>query len=292
MCCTGNKLMKPAARPSAFTLIELLMVIAIIGILGAIALPSLKNFRAQDALAASTRQLLDDVARARQYAISQRTTVYMVFCPSNFWSDPNYAALYAQLPQTERDKIPKLYDKQLVGYNFVTRRSVGEQPGGSSPQYLSRWRTLPEGAISAPCKFNSRNLAGVTTIYDPPRQPPPPDSSPTNRVFPVWGFARTNNIPFPSEAAYAPGRIYIWLPYIAFNHMGQIQPPAGEDIASDEFIPVARGSVNHIHDGNKVALAVSPEVVESPAGGSTNAFLLVHIDALTGRAKLEKQEFR
>jgi len=267
--------MKPAARQSAFTLIELLMVIAIIGILGAIALPSLKNFRAQDALAASTRQLLDDVARARQYAISQRTTVYMVFCPSNFWSDPNYAALYSQLPQSERDKIPKLYDKQLVGYNFVTLRGVGEQPGRNSPQYLSRWRTLPEGAIIAPWKFRARNLAAID-LQDP---------SDNNRLFSILGFSVTNNIPFPSEYAAATGGPYPWLPYIAFNHLGQLES------GRDEFIPIVRGAVSHPRDANKNPIADTPGISEVRPGESTNAFLLVRIDKLTGRARIEKQEF-
>ena len=281
--------MKTAARNSGFTLIELLMVIAIIGILAAIVGPSIVNLRATDALAASTRQLLDDVARARQYAISQRTTVYMVFCPSDFWSDPNYATLYSQLPQSERDKIPKLYDKQLNGYTFVTLRSIGDQPGQMSPRYLSSWKTLPEGAIIAPFKFNLRQPLVIppTTIYDPP-QP----ATPTKRTFDVYGFARTNTIPFPSAGAYAPGRVYIQLPYIAFNYLGQIEPPTGADRADGlpEFIPVARGSVGHVRDANKVATQATPTVSEKPPGNSINAFLLVQIDRLTGRARLGKQE--
>lgn len=117
------------------------MVIAIIGILAAIAMPTLKNFRAGDSLAAATRQLQDDVGRARQYAISERTTVYMVFCPSNFWSVPAYApgfpaSGFNSLPASEKLKAAKLYEKQLIGYTFVTLRSVGEQPGRQSPQYL------------------------------------------------------------------------------------------------------------------------------------------------------------
>ena len=71
---------------SAFTLIELLVVIAILGIMAALTVPVLKNFAKSDATLGASRQLLDGVARARQLAISQRTTVYMVFVPTNFWS--------------------------------------------------------------------------------------------------------------------------------------------------------------------------------------------------------------
>jgi prepilin-type N-terminal cleavage/methylation domain-containing protein len=71
---------------TAFTLIELLVVIAILGIMAGLTVPVLKNFAKSDATLGASRQLLDGVARARQLAISQRTTVYMVFVPQNFWT--------------------------------------------------------------------------------------------------------------------------------------------------------------------------------------------------------------
>ena len=72
---------------SAFTLIELLVVISIMGLLAGLAVPALKNLGKSNVNISAQRQLLDDVAHARQLAVSQRTTVYMVFVPTNFWGN-------------------------------------------------------------------------------------------------------------------------------------------------------------------------------------------------------------
>jgi len=251
----------------AFTLIELLVVISIMGILAGLAIPAIKNFGKAEAVQAATRQMLDDVGRARQLALSQRTTVYMVFLPAQFWTLPGYSAL----PQAEKDKAAKLYDKQLSAYAFVTLRSVGDQPGRSTPRYLSTWQSLPEGTFIAPWKFLPRGP--VLATYPNPAGPP----------FVVKGFS-TNSLPFPS--AEAPGGVL--LPNIAFNHLGRLT--SGED----EFIPLARGSVGYSRDLNNVPLALPPSVQERPPGNSTdtNSFNLIHIEWLTGRAKLERQEVK
>src|SRR5262249_7529907 len=87
----------------AFTLLELLTVIAIIGILAAIALPSLRALR-PNVQAAAARQLLDDINRARQLAISQRTTVFMIFVPQGYWTSNQYANLTA-VEQAKADRL-------------------------------------------------------------------------------------------------------------------------------------------------------------------------------------------
>ena len=255
-------------------MIEMLVVIAIIGILAAVSMPTISQWGKGNVMLASTRQMLDDVQRARQYAISQRTTVYMVFCPANFWTDVNYSTTTNVLP-SEILKATKLYGKQRNAYNFVTLRSVGEQPGKVSPRYLSSWKALPEGATIAWWKFNP-----PTTSF---RVTDPIDNT---RYFDVKGFATTNTIPFPSSDAAMKSAPYVTLPYVAFNHLGQTE--SGED----EYIPLAQGSVSYSFDANKVPTQVAPTMTENPPGNSSNAYTIVHINALTGRAKLEKQEFR
>ena len=269
----------------AFTLIEMLTVIAIIGVIAAIMMPTLKNFRQNDATQSATRQLLDAVARARQLAISQRTTVYLVFLPTNFWVTPanlnNPALSYA-----DRLAATNLADKQLTAYNFVALRSVGDQPGQGFPRYLSTWETLPPSTFIAFDKFNlvRTNLFGQFTGYYI-----------TNLFrlsdFRVYGFSTTTNIPFPL-ATTLPWRNggYPELPYIGFDYLGRVI--SGED----EFIPLSKGGINYAKGTNGLPLLLvngpSPSVVEAPPGNTTNAYNLVHIDWLTGRARLERQEVR
>ncbi len=50
-------------------------------------------------------------------------------------------------PSTDKAAATNLLDKQLVGYAYVSLRSVGDQPGVHIPRYLSSWKTLPQGAF-------------------------------------------------------------------------------------------------------------------------------------------------
>jgi prepilin-type N-terminal cleavage/methylation domain-containing protein len=248
---------------TAFTLVELLAVITIIAIIAAIVGPSLSNFRKGDAMIAATRQMLDDVAAARQMAISQRSTVYMVFVRDGFWTSIPPALWNA--------RMTNLADKQLTGYAFLSTRSVGEQPGQSTARYLSSWRTLPESIFIVPEKFNLPN-GPAFDITDPV----------TSQV--LYNIAPFNRDPVPFPSADSAPVAGVW-PCIGFNYLGQLIS------GRDEFIPLAHGSVNYARDPFSKALQFdAPLVEERPPNNSRLSYNIIHIDWLTGRARLERRE--
>ena len=264
---TTSSIRNPAI---AFTLLELLTVIAIIGILAAIAVPTLHTFQ-PNPLAVTGRQLLDDIGRARQLAISQRTTVFMVFVPPAFWNNPAYATL----PPTEKVKADKLWDKQYIGYNFVSLRGVGEQPGVSNPRYWSSWRTLPKGAIIAPEKFGPRNTINYKFYTNNATGIPV-------LIYNIPGFS-TNAVPFPSE--FVNPAQYALLPSIGFNSFGQLISQ------TNEVIPIIKGTVMvpRAQPSGLPTNNAAATIAQTAAGNVTN---VVVIDWLTGRARIEKQELR
>ena len=261
---------------SAFTIIELLVVIAILGIMAGLTVPVLKNFAKSDATLGASRQLLDGVARARQLAISQRTTVYMVFVPPNFWGGTP-ATFISSLTPAQQTAATNLCDKQFTGYTFVSLRSVGDQPGQGMPHYLAPWQTLPDDTFIALAKFTN-SPAQSYIITDPI----------SAAAYNVYGFNTNATFPFPTADA-AP---WIPLPYIAFNYLGQLTINGVDVSGSDEYIPIAKGSVLYARDPvSKTFLFNSPDVLEMPPGNSTNSsYNIVHIDRLTGRAVLEFQK--
>jgi len=283
----------------AFTLAELLTVLAIMGILAALVLPALKNFGHSDAMLAAGQQMVGDIGRARQLAISQRSTVYMVFLPTNFFDFPcsyngnSYPTLLkgidvmtpASDEQTAMTATTNLCSEQLTGYTFIAYGAVGDQPGQHQWHYLAPWQTLPDGTFIVTNKFATPPGVAVSSSAGTIA---PPVFSLWNQAYPhsdqntIYAFA-TNAIPFPT--AVSP---LVALPYIAFNYLGQLTFDGQNMADQHEYIPLARGSVLPAIDPATKALQFGPpQVSEIPAGNSTNIYNIIDIDPLTGRATLE-----
>jgi prepilin-type N-terminal cleavage/methylation domain-containing protein len=279
-CSPRTGLVRRAAR--AFTILELLVVISIIGIMAALAVPAIKNLGKSNVRLSAARQLLDDIGRARQLAISQRTTVYMIFMPTNFWDTTTYTYSGSVVPGTSAftNLFVNLSGDQLTGYTFVTLRSVGDQPGQNNPSYLASWQTLPDNNFIAQWKFSAPYPATPSNIMD----------AVTPRTNTIYGFDRTTtSIPFPF--VNSPTTLTN-LPYIAFNYEGQLIFPPGEP-ARDVYIPLATGTMfAPTFPSTKVyQVGISPTVTEIPPGNSTGpGYNVIHINWLTGRARQETQQ--
>lgn len=259
----------------AFTLIELLVVIVILGIIAGLALPAIKDLGKTNINISASRQLLDDVGRARQLAMSQRTTVYMVFLPTNFWLSPQGTfgkGWWTTLTPGMRAQVTNLLDKQQSGYNFYSIGRVGDQPGQHQPQYLlPAWRTLPAGTFIASQKFISPFNSFSIPAY--------------NSSADIYGF-KTNIFHFPTATNSA-----IILPYIAFNYLGQLTFDGQTLATNDEYIPLAHGSVLPAVNADKDLILGPADISEMPPGNSTNsAYNIIKIDALTGRPTLLYQK--
>jgi len=245
-------------RLAAFTIIELLVVIGIIALLTTIGLPALKGFGKGTGMAGAQRQMLQDLGLARLSAINGRTTVYVVFVPTNIFD------CIARVPSTDtrtRQQLTNLISGQYAAYALLATRTVGDQPGQWHPRYLSEWKRLPQGILIPPYKFDPA-LASAADPY--------------LRSF----FMATNPpLPFPT------GKILLSpvfpVPYIVFNSQGQLAS------GRDELIPLAEGSIFFTKDQNGQYVSSKSDVpVINPPLNYTNHF--IRINWLTGRASVDE----
>jgi prepilin-type N-terminal cleavage/methylation domain-containing protein len=269
----------------AFTILELMLVVGIIGLMAAMALPHLSGFTKANVMSAATRQLLDDVGLARQRALANRSMVCMVFLPPNFWTnDQNQNGLN----QFVNQQITNLAGHQYSAYALISMRTVGDQPGKSNVHYITDWKYLPQGVYFAPYLFT--NSQGFTNWISTTNTTI--GATGLSNGWPISAFS-TNLFPFPSSFntnTFSATGMSNCLPYIGFTPSGQLT--AG----IDQFIMLTSGSIFCPLDPNTGLPQVTwppaqPSVVETPPGNATNNPNLIHIDWLTARARVERNQF-
>lgn len=243
-----------------FTLIELSVVLVIIAMLAAVSLPALKNIRQSNAMVSAGRQLVDHLSYARARAISDNTTVYVVFIPPELVNQP------FSLSPKENKLAERLKGGLYTTYAIFAERTVGEQPGRGTARYLMDWKSLPAGVLIETNKF----LGGGNPL----------DLS--KRGFPV-----TDIFNFPMAAS---PKTPLSLPYVGFDNRGRLlAPEPGNDSSKlgGEVIPLARGSILYVRDPAGNLDLTSLDVRENVPDDMGRHHVV--IDGLTGRARVETQ---
>jgi prepilin-type N-terminal cleavage/methylation domain-containing protein len=252
----------------AFSLIELLVVMAIIGVLAAIGLPALRGLSGSNDIAAANRQLLDDLSYARFKAINERTTVYVVFM--------SHDILSGTWNNKQKAEVAKLANLQYTSYALFAKRSLGDQPGQGSPRYITEWRTLPEGVFIFTNKFDIQAAAA-------------PDASRALMPLAKRPFSYVD-IPFPT-ATDKP----VKLPVLAFDYQGRLVAFDTQNRvrqAEDFVLPIVKGSIiypQESRDPSKRNTLDPAEVIETPKNNYTNN-PVIRVDWLTGRARSVRPE--
>ncbi|HEX4121841.1 MAG TPA: type II secretion system protein [Verrucomicrobiae bacterium] len=271
----GNIMARGFARGGrfsrAFTLLELMVVLAIIGFIAALTLPHVGGYNRANTVSAATRQLLDDVARARARALVNRSTVYMVFLPA-YW---NTVQALENESVHATPQFTNLLTHQYAAYALYSSRTVGDQPGQHFPHYLTDWQTLPSGVYIWPGQFNP-NIQHVnvytTNTFNP---------GATNWDV-VYPFATNFSFYFPSVNT----GVQTNLPYIGFTPQGTLVTP------TNQYIMLARGSIFYAENSNGVPVYAPPDVEETPPGNETNNPCMIKIDWLTARATIVQNQFQ
>jgi prepilin-type N-terminal cleavage/methylation domain-containing protein len=282
----GSSLQQPASPPPgigragrgasrsgrAFTLLEMLVVVAIIGMLAAVSVPAIRALTQTNTLAAGHRQLLDDLAYARQLAVSGRRVVYLVLAPPTLraHADTIRRADARFYPPAVKDRalrqLTNLFEGQYTAYALFTRRSVGDQPGRENPVYLTDWKRLPDGLLFETNVFVDLGAQWLNAANR---------TNAAQRPLPhAW---------FPFPTADSPE---MRLPYVAFNAQGRLYYEGGaEPVLAGEVLPLVRGSVFFPKDSqDRPDWRAAPDIALAQRGDTNRTD--VRVDWVTGRARV------
>jgi len=264
-----------AASRSAFTLIELMAVVALIGLMMLVAMPALQSSKGSSLISAA-RQFSNDLNLARQYGIARNYRMRVVIATDKTIKDSG-----ADLP----DLVAMQYSAYAI---FFQQRiyswwvgNVANQPnkpyGRDRWYYLQSWKFLPKGVIFDPADADLKSADGKglllpkTTVFFGPM-------ASQN----LWDGITRDELPFPYRNSDTDPSKGVEMAFIEFKANGMPTMPGS--------VRLVNGVVQVNRSGDMSATVIVPGRESAKSASSNNDpasvnSVVLSWDGLIGKVK-------
>ena len=181
---------------SAFTLIELMAVIAVIGLMVVVSIPAMRGMSGSNQLANAGRQFNNALMAARQEAITQNAYVRVMVA---YDETIRGGSLTDDQKGMNCSAYAIMWQPPLTGWQAGASSAQPNLPLGQNTwRYIKAWQSLPKGVVFDPAKEDLRTANGnvslpATTIFFGQQ------ASPTNNAETTRDL-----MPFPDDLGKTP----------------------------------------------------------------------------------------